>query len=447
MSKEYKSPLRIAETDCGKVRGIRGNNPRFTVYRGIPYAAPPVGKLRWKRPQPVTPWEGIRDCIEFSDVSVQPERWNNEDAWAGDYCQFEPKRSEDCLYLNVWTPACDPGEKLPVFVWFHGGAYVNGNGGEIHIDGEGYCKRGVVFVSVNYRLGALGYLAHPELSAEDPLGISGNYGLYDQIAALKWVQRNISAFGGDPDTVTIGGQSAGAGVCLAMSVSPITEGLFHRMIVQSGFICSGHSNCVPPSLKDAEDYGVKFAEEFGCGNLEELRQIPVSRLCNDQGMMIGRPFMPVNDGIVLKEAFIDTINAGRQHNVDVMMGNTSDEMGVTPDALLLHDTAEMGRIREAQGRKGAFLYCFSRKWPGWDNPGAIHGAEQWYEFETLLRGWRPWEGVDFELAMRMSDYFANFVKTGDPNGPGLPEWTRYTQSDPQCMELGTHIGMIHPFRG
>jgi len=445
MAETYRQPLRVTQIETGTIRGIRGNNPRFTIFKGVPYAAPPVGPLRWKRPQPAAAWEGVRDCVEFAPASCQCEKWHLNDAWTRDFCQYEPPRSEDCLYLNVWTPACSADEKLPVFVWIHGGAYANGNGAEIHIDGEGYCKRGVVFVSINYRLGALGYMAHPELSAEDPEGISGNYGLYDQIAALRWVQRNIHAFGGDPNCVTIGGQSAGAGACLALSVSPLTEGLFHRMIIQSGFICSGHSNCVPPSLKEVEEYGVQFAKEYNCSSLEELRQIPGDDFGTDEGMMVGRPFLPVNDGIVLKEAFIDTILRGEQRNVDIMMGNTQDEMGVSPQAMLLNDAAEMGRIQEMLGRKQAYLYCFTRKWPGPDNPGAIHGAEQWYEFETLYRGWRPFEGADYELSTKMSDYFANFIKTGDPNGGSLPQWTPYTHSDPKCMELGVHIGMIDPY--
>ena len=467
--KVYPRPLRRTQIATGQVEGIRGNNPRFTIYKGIPYAAPPVGELRWKKPQPPAAWEGIRRCTEFSPASHQCERWGDGDTWADDFCQYEPVRSEDCLYLNVWTPAAEGEHDLPVFVWYHGGAFANGNGAEIHIDGEGYCKRGIVFVSVNYRLGALGYLAHPELSAESPDHVSGNYGLYDQIAALTWVKENIEAFGGDPNCITIGGQSAGAGTCLELCVSPLTEGLFQRMIIQSGFICSGQSNCVPPSMKEGEDYGVSFAREYGCTSIEEMRQIPAEEFGKDQGMMVGRPFLPLNDGIALTEAFIDTMEAGRHRNVDVMMGNTSGEWGVDPEHLLLPDTIRMGQLQKELGRSPAYLYCFTRGLPGPDDPGAIHGAEQWYEFETLMRGWRPFTGEDFDLAVKLTDYFAAFIRTGDPNsgnpsaggrgnyagakrdlpvgnicGVDLPVWKPFDPEDPRCMELGIHLGMIEP---
>ena len=420
--KVYHAPLRETETEYGKVRGVRGNNPMHTIYKGIPYAAAPVGDLRWKRPEPHAKWTGVLDCNEFPPACPQPESWNMTSTWEEDYCQWIPKYSEDCLYLNIWTPASSKDEKLPVYVWFHGGAYVYGSNCELYFDGEGFNKRGVVVVSVNYRLGALGYLAHPELTKEDPLGISGNYGLYDQIFALEWIQRNIENFGGDPNRVTISGQSAGAGTCLAMCVSPLTKGLFHRMIIQSGFICSGHTNCVPPSLKEGEEFGMQVMREQGCKNIEEMKKLPAEVLNNDDGMMIGRPFLPFNDGRVLKEAFIDTLRRGDGKDVDIMMGNTIDEWMVDPDTHMLNDTYEMGKIQVALGRKPAYLYCFTHKWPGDDNPGAIHGAELYYEFETLSRSWRKFKGEDYQAAVTMADYLCNFIKTGNPNGEGLKEW-------------------------
>ena len=438
----YREPLRETVIESGKVRGVRGNNPRFTVYKGVPYAAPPVGPLRWHRPQPAAPWEGVRDCVEFSPECVQcRRRYADTSAWVRDFCQYEAPQSEDCLYLNVWTPAVSADERLPVLVWIHGGAYANGSGSEVQDDGEGYCKRGCVFVSINYRLHALGYLAHPDLAKEDPEGLCGNYGLYDQIAALQWIQRNIAAFGGDPDRVTIMGQSAGAGACLALSLSPLTKGLFHRAIIESGIITGDWWNSCPPTQAEGEAYGLEFMEEMGCKSLEELRAKPAEALCIDEGMMEQRPFLPVLDGAVLNEWFLPALRAGHGHELDIMMGNTIDEHSVREGRLLMDDVELMGAIQETLGRKGIFAYCFARGWPGPDHPGAIHGAEHWYQFETLYRCWRPFTGEDFELSVQMCDYFANFVKSGDPNGGELPAWTRYTAKDPQCMMLGVEREM------
>lgn len=443
----YKEPLRYTEIESGKIRGIRGNNPRFTVYKGIPYAAPPVGELRWKRPQPVQPWEGVRDCIEFSPECVQfRRRYFETSAWVRDFCQYEAPQSEDCLYLNVWTPACSADEKLPVLVWIHGGACANGSGSEVQDDGEGYCKRGCVFVSINYRLHALGYLALPELREEDPEGLCGNYGFYDQLAALKWIQRNIAAFGGDPDRVTIMGQSAGAGSCLAHCSSPLSKGLFHRCIIESGIITGGWWNATPPTQEEAEAYGLKFMEEMGCSSLEEMRKLPAEKMTVDEGMMDGRPFLPIQDGVAFSEGFLEAFESGRSHDVDIMMGNTIDERSVRSGRLLMDDVEVVGKIREKLGRKGIFAYCFGRRWPGPDNPGAIHGAEHWYQFETLYRCWRPFTGVDFELSVAMCDYYANYVKNGDPNGDGLPEWERYNSAEPRCMLLGEQRKMVSVLR-
>lgn len=439
----YPKPMRFATVEGGKIRGIRGNNPEYTVFKGIPYAAPPVGNLRWKRPQSVIPWEGVRDCIEFAPECVQFRRRNAKtNAWVRDFCRYEAPQSEDCLYLNVWTPASTGEEKLPVLVWIHGGAYANGSGSEVQDDGEGYCRRGCVFVSINYRLHALGYFAHPDLAAEDPDGLTGNYGLYDQIAALTWVQNNIAAFGGDPSRVTIMGQSAGAGACLALMQSPLTKGLFHRVIVESGIITGDGWNCCPPTQKEGEEYGVKFMEEMGCKSLEELRQLPAEEMTVDEGMMNGRPFLPVLDGKVLVDQFREILSAGKNWDVDIMMGNTVDERSVPGPSFIFEDVRLLGRMQAALGRKGLWAYCFSRRWPGPDWPGAIHGAEHWYQFETLYRSWRPFTGVDFDVARKMCDFIANYVKTGDPNGPDLPIWTRYDDNDPKCMEIGEHIGMI-----
>lgn len=440
MKYEKHIPIREAKVDGGIVRGIRGNNPAFTVFKGIPYAAPPTGDLRWRRPRPVVPWEGVRLCDHFSRIAPQPN--SDEDVICG-RDNFPPlETSEDCLYLNVWTPAWSTKQRLPVFVSIHGGAFVSGSGANTYFDGEAYCREGIVKVTFNYRLGALGYLAHPGLSARDERGISGNYGLYDQIAALRWVKHNIAAFGGDPDNVTIAGQSAGAGTVLAMSVSPVTEGLFHKGIVQSGFILGSHSNCNPPSMKEAEDYGLKYMEELGCKSVEELLELPADQLCFDEGMMVGRPFLPVNDGIVLVEPFYKTISEGRHKRVPYLYGNTSEEMGIHPGQrqLLLPDALAFAKAQETYGQK-TFLYCFSRRLPSADNVGAAHAAELWYEYGVLNRSWLPFNGNDYQVSLDMVHYWANFMKHGDPNGEGLKRWEAYDSSCPQFFEISDNAGM------
>ena len=442
MVQRGKAALRETRVEGGLVRGVRGNTPRFTVFKGIPYAAPPVGKLRWKLPQPVIPWEGVRECDKFGHSAPQPPSINDRVYSYDLYPEYES--GEDCLYLNVWTPAASPSEKLPVFVWIHGGAFSVGSGDYTLYDGEVYCKKGIVMVSFNYRLGALGYMAHPELSAESKDKVSGNYGLYDQIAALKWVQRNIEAFGGDPEKVTIAGQSAGAGSVLALSVSPITNGLFDKAIVQSGFILGKHFNCNPPSLEYCEEYGLKFMKEMGCKNLEELRAKPANELCTDEGMMIGRPFLPLLDNIVLKEPFFKTISEGRHKDISYMYGSTSEEFGCDPTQgrIVLDDAVIFAETQQNLGRKRVFLYSFTRRVPGGDNASAAHTAELIYEFGTLSRSMRPYNGMDYQLSLNMVEYWSNFIKFGNPNGGTMPLWKAYTIEEPGCIELNTSIEMV-----
>ncbi|MDD3411985.1 MAG: carboxylesterase family protein, partial [Eubacteriales bacterium] len=333
-------------------------------------------------------------------------------------------------------------QKLPVFVSIHGGAFVTGSGASTYFDGEAYCREGVVSVTFNYRLGALGYMAHPELSARDERGISGNYGLYDQLAALQWVQKNIAAFGGDPGNVTIAGQSAGAGTVLAMTVSPLAEGLFQKGIVQSGFILGEHSNCNPPSLKDAEQYGLQYMREVGCANLDEMLRLPPEKLCFDDGMMIGRPFLPVNDGIAMKEAFYKTISEGRHRDALYLYGNTSEEMGMEPGKrkLLMADALAFAKAQEALGKK-TWLYCFSRRLPTVDNVGAAHAAELWYEYGAMSRSHLPFNGGDYQVSLNLIAYWANFMRGGDPNGDGLPQWRPYCTEKPEFMEINDNLGM------
>lgn len=433
-------PIRMASVEGGIVAGVPGNNSKYTVFRGIPYAAPPVGELRWKRPEPVIPWRGVRVCAQFGNRAPQPDTL--PDPLFGIDNDPPVQASEDCLYLNVWTPAWSVEQKLPVFVTIHGGAYVVGAGSDVYLDGEAYCRQGIIHVTFNYRLGALGYLAHPDLSARDGSGISGNYGLYDQIAALQWVHENIGAFGGNPENVTIAGQSAGAGSVLALSVSPITDGLFQKGIIQSGFILGEHANCNPPSMSEGETYGLKYMHEMGCRNIEEMLRMPAELLCCDMGMMIGRPFLPVADGVAMVEPFIKTILEGRHKKGNYLYGSTSEERGCSPleGRTLLPDGPAFAKINASFGGK-TWLYSFSRRLPGEDNIGAAHAVELWYEYGAMGRSYRPFNGADYQVSLNLINYWANFIRSGDPNGNGLVCWNAFDSENPEFLEINDNCGM------
>ena len=240
----------------------------------------------------------------------------------------------------------------------------------------------------------------------------------------------------------IAGQSAGAGTVLAMTVSPLAEGLFQKGIVQSGFILGEHSNCNPPPLKDAEQYGLQYMREVGCANLDEMLRLPPEKLCFDDGMMIGRPFLPVNDGIAMKEAFYKTISEGRHRDALYLYGNTSEEMGMEPGKrkLLMADALAFAKAQEALGKK-TWLYCFSRRLPTVDNVGAAHAAELWYEYGAMSRSHLPFNGGDYQVSLNLIAYWANFMRGGDPNGDGLPQWRPYCTEKPEFMEINDNLGM------
>ena len=469
------SAIREVKTEAGMLRGVPGNNRMFTVFKGVPYAAPPVGNLRWKAPQPVKPWDGVRVADQYSAIEIQKRA--EVDFYTKEFYNNEEEQSEDCLYLNIWTPAEAADAKLPVMFWIHGGGYVCGYASESEFDGEGFCKRGVILVTINYRMHVLGLLAHPELTAESESGTSGNLLLQDQIAALKWVSRNIAAFGGDPENITVFGQSAGAGSTQALMCSPLTKGLFKRATLQSGAGLWPHGNARTfPTLKEAEAYGVEFMKSVGVGSMAELRKIPAEHL-QAHMMEHGFHFGLIRDNYVLYDDPSKTILEGKNHDIDYMMGCNQDEgqafsapvqtvedlkqaaavnFGDKVDELLkignvktdadaaaffktshrlisaVHGFAE---VQEENGKKAPYLYYFTRRLPG-DDLGSFHSAELWFVFETLTRCWRPFTGVDFDLSVAMADYYANFAKTGNPNGSGQPEWRPYNKEDPVYMELG-----------
>ena len=427
-AKEYP----VITVDGGKIQGVASETPGVTVYKGIPYAAPPVGELRWKAPQPVVPWDGVKVCDSWGAAAMQPPKATDKETPVNGYGQIDyakefynqdgdPVFSEDCLYLNVWTPAkVKAGDKLPVAFWIHGGAFSGGWGYEREFGGDAYSRKGVILVSINYRLGILGFLAHPELSAENQEGISGNYGLLDQIAALNWVRNNIEAFGGDPDNITIFGQSAGAMSVRDLLSSPLTAGMIAKAIIQSGGGLSNEKHVPVPALSEYEALG---AAMFAGKSLAEMRAMDYGQLqqafvqyCRDNHTYL--MIQPCIDGKVLTGDLGTTIADGKLPDIPVMAGSTLDDMEFTrmgPDFVNL--SAEIQKA----GLKPAYLYEFCHRLPG-DKAGAFHSAELWYMFGTLDRCWRPMEDADRDLSERMVSYWTNFMKTGDPNGEGLPKW-------------------------
>ena len=461
--------------DGGSIAGVVIDGAR--AYRGVPYAAPPVGQLRWKPPQPVVAWSGVKSGAEVGPACPQLAR-------AGESIFPDPQepQNEDCLYLNVWT-AAGPGERRPVMVWYHGGGWVRGSGTSYTPSGAPIAKKGVVLVTVNYRMGALGFLAHPALTAESPHGSSGNYGFLDQIAALRWVKKNIAAFGGDPGRVTVIGESAGSWTTSLLVASPLARGLFHRAVGQSGarFGPQAYLKESRPGMPSAEQVGLDFAEAAGVDSLEALRALPVEKILPLQFRTAENV-----DGWFLPDQMRTLYTEGKQAMVPVIVGSNGDE--TTPDtarapktieeyrASLAKEYGEMAgevekvypaataadipkalaalsghsrftvhmrtwaRMMTAAGQK-AFFYQFTHEPP---HPGsrermlgAFHTGEVPYVFNHLnQRNWTPGER-DVRLADAMSTYWARFATTGDPNGLGLPSWKAYDVEDERYMEFST----------
>ena len=425
----------IVKVEGGYVQGVTSASSDITVFRGIPYAASPVGDLRWKRPQPVVKWKGVRKADTFSNICWQPGNaigtfYGNEFYW-----KEQTVQSEDCLYLNIWTPtdAINKSNRdLPVAFWVHGGAYFNGYGHEITMDGDAWAKRGVILVTINYRLGIFGFLAHPELSAENADGTSGNYGTYDQVAALKWVHENIAEFGGDPDNITVFGQSAGAASIKNLVSSPLSKGYVRNAIIQSG---GGVSENAGPGVeqKKAETTGKEFMDKFGYHTLKEMRAAPAEELLKvfkEQGMGLFRPHI---DGTLLTESFDDATRNNRIADVPYMIGCTLDDnrpMGKQID--------EFCFLRDSLSQRPVFQYLFARKLPG-THDGAFHSAELWYMFHTLDRSWRPMLPADYALADEVMDCWTNFAKYGSPNSRGSSMWPSFSIGNPYVKTFNIFI--------
>ena len=472
------------QIDAGKLSG-ESLEDGIRVFRGIPYAAAPVGDRRWRPPAPVAGWNDTRDATEFGKICPQPPSLA---AMTGGEL---PATSEDCLFLNVWTPAASTDASLPVMVWIHGGGLSLGWSNQNTYDGVEFAKRGVILVSINYRLGSLGYLAHPGLSKESPKGVSGNYGFLDQVAALQWVQRNIEAFGGDPDRVTIFGESAGATSVFALLASPATEGLLHRAISQSAWVTDTNMTPLKQAgtfAPSAEELGATWAKKFvDDGDVDAsvaaLRKLPADQLgAGDNGF---QPVITV-DGWFMPENGESLFLAGKQRNVPVIAGSNADEGtmfmgdGYQDQAAFAEAVRQVygpltnaildiypvdGGVRQAANQMltdtwflratrtmlegmdkvsaPAYQYHFTRINPAAPMLGAHHAAELGYVFNVNLNimGGQTIEldAIDQKLAETMIGYWSQFAKTGDPNSVGLPVWPAYEPDTKAYMELGDRI--------
>lgn len=429
----YSSNNPVLRIEGGKIQGILTETPGVYLYKGIPYAAPPVGDLRWKPPQPVVPWKGVRLADTYGPAAVQPPRQPGSFYYIEFYTEDGHKTSEDCLYLNVYTTA--PGKtdaRLPVALYIHGGAYASGYCYEKQfLGGEEWAKRGVILVTINYRLNIFGYLAHPDLSSESPDGVSGNYGLLDQIAALKWVKDNIKQFGGDPDNLTVFGQSAGAMSIQSLVTSDLSKDLINKAIMQSGGGVSDRPSMGGSQLKNAEQAGKDMMDFGGYNDLAAMRAVKAEDLLNlmnnyrrenRRGGMMG----PVVDGHVLTTTFSEAAFSGKIADIPYIIGYNTDDMGMMKNGL-----KEFCLLREDAGKK-SYAYEFARALPG-DTAGAFHSAELWYIFKTLSNSWRPFTEGDNTLADYMVEAWTNFAKYSNPNGESKEVWSPCTKENPQFM--------------
>ncbi|RYE27086.1 MAG: carboxylesterase family protein [Sphingobacteriaceae bacterium] len=468
-----------AKTANGDLEGVKEASG-VVSYKGVPFAQPPVGDLRWKEPQAPLNWKGVRKADHFGPQAMQRAIYS-------DMIFRSDGKSEDCLYLNVLTPAKSVNEKLPVLVYFYGGGFTAGDGSESRYDGEALAKKGIITITVNYRLGVFGFLAHPALTAESAHKSSGNYGLMDQHAALVWVKKNIAAFGGDPNKVTIGGESAGSMSVSGQIASPLSKGLFVGAIGQSGAFLG---NLSPRPLADAEQNGVKFAADIKANSLADLRKIPADTLLK----LSANGYFPFTiDGYFLPESPQKIFTMGKQMDVPLLAGWTTAESGAggvlgreeptlvnykaaverlygerageilnaykpANDAEVLQVATDLASDRFIAYASWKFIdlhsktnghpvyrYLFAKKRPIMVGApagtvdkavGASHASDIEYSLGNLssnkVYAWTP---EDFKASETMQDYFVNFVKTGNPNGGSLPKWYGLQSSQPKVMVI------------
>jgi len=467
------APVQI---ESGTLQGVEADG--LSIYKGVPYAAAPLGDLRWREPQAANSWKGVRKANAFAPACMQTGV-----SMPG---ETPPAVSEDCLYLNIWAPVRRADKRLPVLVWIHGGGYTNGSAAMPLYWGDRLAQKGVIVVTIAYRLGPLGFLAHPELTGESAHHSSGNYGLMDQIAALAWVHKNIAAFGGDPKRVTIAGQSSGSISVSILMASPLGKGLFQRAIGESGGLFEPLQLAPKFLLANAEKDGEKFAASLGSASIKELRQLPASRLTsNDSGIT-----HPVIEPYLLPQPPYEVFASGRQNDVPLLLGSNAEEaramvnvtgvtagtfvsdiaksFGALPPALMAaypHTTDEeagtarldferdlrfgwdmwaWARLQSTTGHSPVYCYSFQQRPPfptdsmyaGW---GASHFAELWYVFDHLDQYPWQWTSADRNMAAEISAYWVNFASSGDPNGAGVPQWPAFDKSQSKVQILSDPI--------
>jgi para-nitrobenzyl esterase len=471
------------KVEGGSLQGVVEDN--LTTYKGIPFAAAPTGDLRWRAPQPAAKWEGVRNADKFAPGCMQSMGGPPPGGM-----------SEDCLHLNIWTPAKSSKDRIPVLVWIYGGGF---NGGATSIpvhSGEKLAKRGVVLVSISYRVGVFGFYAHPELSAESPKHVSGNYGLLDMVAALQWIQRNIAAFGGDPKRVTIFGESAGGIAVSMLCASPVAKGLFHGAISQSGGSFGPPSSTPSPGenmrvLADAEASGTEFMKSAGVASLRDLRALSADKLLEAGRRQRGMAW-PIVDGWVIPDDQYKLYEAGRFNDTPILVGYNSDEgasfsrartpaeyvtsvrerYGPFADRLieaypaasdsvpktardLARDSAfgwhtwVWARLQSKLAKGKAYYYYFDQhpEYPAGSpraGQGSPHGADVAYVFEHLDENRQPATPDDQRISDAMAAYWTNFAKRGDPNGNGVPLWPPFSDGNPVVMSFGgtPHTGAV-----
>ena len=445
----------VVETKYGKIDGI--NEEGMHVFNGVPYAQPPIGEKRFKKPFPLNAWEGVYKADKFSAHAMQgPKRGGFYDKEFYSDPRFDTPESEDCLYLNIHVPEgrCRKGENLPVAVYVHGGAFLGGAGSNLPFVCDKLCARGVIVVTLNYRLGALGFLAHPLLAQDGVNSAGGNFGLWDQLEAFKWVKENIRDFGGNPDNITAFGQSAGAMSLQALAHTEQMNGLCSKMILQSG---GGYKNPLGElrDLDKAQEIGEIFFEELGIDTercisdgsykekaLKKIYTISEGELMQKVGTVIGRsfqekrgmPFVPVIDGELFKDSLDELTCQGRYLKIPYILGCNADDLTTEGVEIKRPENNPM-HIADVEFAKkaGGYVYYFDRKLPG-DDAGAFHSAELWYVFGSMKYCWRPFEKRDYELSDKIITYWTNFMKTGNPNLPDKEEnlWE-------ECGDSGKYI--------
>ena len=426
--------IKTAKIRNGYVRGSAAADPRIISFKGIPYAQSPTGENRWRAPRPCEDWNGVRECIEFSPICMQSiPGLDKENIYTKEWnVDSEIPMSEDSLYLNVWTPARTPDDRLPVFIWIHGGALQWGNTAEMEFDGEKYASHDVILVTVNYRVGVFGFYADPVLTKENTFHTTGNYGLLDQIMALQWVYDNIDVFHGDRNRITVFGQSAGAMSTQALITSPLTKGLIHSAIFQSG---AGVENGITRTKKMSDAYhtGDLIRKLCKVKNVNALRKLDASKLVSILPELYkecgGLAFGPVNDGYLLQEDMDVAAKNGRIHNIPYMIGMTSDDITIEKGtdarkSKFYEGCMKFLELRLIYSKKPCYMYYFSKSLPS-DDAGAFHSSELWYMFGTLDRCWRNMNARDYRLSEAMITAWTNFMKDDDPGA----QWKPYTKKE------------------